>query len=258
MKILVVMGSPRKGKTWAAVQKVQQAMQLLGPVEFDVLWLKEAKLQPCLGCHICVLRGESKCPLKEDLAEIQTRMLAADGVIFATPVYSQQVSALLKTMIDHFSYLWHRPRFFGKFSMALATGGGQFKETLGYIKQVTHAWGFTFASQLGVPHLDALTPKMSRKVEGEIIEASHRFYRMVEARRVPAPSLYDLMWFRIWRINARALKAENPTDFAYFTEKGWFEQDYYTGQPVNPLLKPFLPLLEKMVLSTLRSVYKGY
>lgn len=258
MKILIVMGSPRKVGTWKAVQKVQAAMQQLGPVEFDVLWLKDANLQPCLGCHACIKRGESKCPLKEDLAGIQARMLAADGVIFATPVYSQQVSALLKTMIDHFSYLWHRPRFFGKFSMAVATGGGQFKETLGYIKQNTHAWGFTFASQVGVPHLEALTPRMGKKVEAEIVQAAQRFYRAVESGRAPAPSLFDLMWFRMWRINARANKADNPTDFAYFTEKGWFEQEYYTQQRINPLLKPILPLLEKLILSTLRSVYVGY
>lgn len=258
MKILIVMGSPRKGSTWKAVQKVQDAMQQLGPVTFDVLWLKEADLQPCLGCHACIKRGEEKCPLKEDLAGIQARMLAADGVIFATPVYSQQVSALLKTMIDHFSYLWHRPRFFGKFSMGIATGGGQFKETLAYIKQNTHAWGFSYASEVGVPHLEALTPKMRQKVEGEIVRAAQRFYQTVAAGRTPAPSLYDLMWFRMWRINARACKADNPTDFNYYTEKGWFDQDYYTGQPVNPLLRPILPLVEKLILSTLRSVYVGY
>jgi multimeric flavodoxin WrbA len=48
-------------------------------------------------------------------------MHAADGVIFATPVYVMNVSALMKTFIDHFSYIYHRPRFFDKKALLLST-----------------------------------------------------------------------------------------------------------------------------------------
>ena len=51
MKILVIMGSPRKGETYNAVRKVETAMQALGNVEFDYLWLKDANLGQCRGCH---------------------------------------------------------------------------------------------------------------------------------------------------------------------------------------------------------------
>jgi len=50
-------------------------------------------------------------------------MMEADGVIFATPVYGFQVSWLMKLFIDRHGYIFHRPRFFQKKALLLATAG---------------------------------------------------------------------------------------------------------------------------------------
>jgi multimeric flavodoxin WrbA len=227
-------------------------------VEFDYLWLKEANLGQCSGCHACIRFGEEKCPLKDDRAAIEARMLAADGLILATPVYAMQVSYLMKTFIDHFSYLWHRPRFFGKFAMGLASGGGQFKETLGYLKLNAQSWGFTWVTGLGAPHADALVPKARQNYERSVEKTARRFYQAVERKRIPAPGLYDLIRFRVWRVNATACKEFIPADFKHWTEKGWFERDYYSGVKVGPVKRGASRLMEGVIRSFLRSVYVGY
>lgn len=146
MKILAIMGSPRKGDSFRVTQMIEERMKKLGEVEFEYLFLKEANLGNCTGCHNCILTGEEKCPLRDDRDWIKGKMEEADGIIFVSPVYAQNVTALMKNLIDHFSYLYHRPCFFGKKAMGLAAGGGQFKETLGYLRQNCQAWGFDYVT----------------------------------------------------------------------------------------------------------------
>ena len=52
------------------------------------------------------------------------KMIEADGVIFASPVYSLMVSALMKNFFERFGYLGHRPRFFDKYAMSMVTCSG--------------------------------------------------------------------------------------------------------------------------------------
>ena len=259
LKILVVIGSPHKGETFAVIRRVEEAMARLGDVEFDELWLKDVNLGQCVGCHACIRFGAEKCPLKNDLAAIEARMRAADGLILASPVYCLQVTALLKTFIDLLAYRWHRPGYFGKFAMGISSGGGQFKETLQTMKQNSEMWGYTYVTGLGAAHPEALVPKMKQKLEEEIQQAAEKFYNALAAKRVPSPSLYRLIMFRVWRINAQACKVFNPSDYSAWVNNGWFKQDYYDPTiPINPVKRLVARLMEPVLRRFLRGVYVGY
>ena len=49
--------------------------------------------------------------IKDDALMIREEMLNADGLIFVSPVYAHQVTALMKNFIDRFAYVLHRPCF---------------------------------------------------------------------------------------------------------------------------------------------------
>ncbi len=148
MKILVIMGSPRKGNTYKAVKKIEKFMQSLGDVEVEYLMLKDANLSQCRGCFVCTMEGEDHCPFKNESSAIEQKMHDADGVIFAAPVYGMNVPALMKTFIDHFSYIFHRPRFFDKKPLLAPllsiTGALGFKEVFHYLKLVVSVWGLRY------------------------------------------------------------------------------------------------------------------
>ena len=56
-------------------------------------------------------------------------MHEADGVIFASPVYSINVSGVFKVFVNRFSYVFHRPLFFDKKALLLSiTGAAGTKE----------------------------------------------------------------------------------------------------------------------------------
>lgn len=84
-------------------------MRRQGDVEFEHLCVKDADLGYCRGCLNCFTKGESYCPLKDDRQSIEQKMLDADGVIFLSPNYAGNVSAMMKNFIDRFAYVGHRP-----------------------------------------------------------------------------------------------------------------------------------------------------
>jgi len=258
MKILVVMGSPRNGEGYKAVQALEASMRALGEVEFDYLWLKDVNFGVCRGCEACIRFGEERCPLKDDRAAVEARMMAADGIILVTPVYSRHVSYLMKTFIDHLSYLYHRPRFFNKFAMGLATGGGEFKATLNYLKISAEAWGFNWVTQLGVAHPDSLVPKMRARLERDITRTAQKFYRAVQSNQIPAPSLGKLIWFRMWRINSVACRGYIPADFNHWANSGWYQQDYYSDAHIGWVNRVIARGVEKLMRRIFRGVYVGY
>jgi multimeric flavodoxin WrbA len=258
MKILVILGSPRKGDSYWGAQQVEKQLQTHPDVELEYLWLRDLNIKDCIGCHTCIFKGEEKCPLKDDTTLLQQKMLEADAVIITSPVYALQVSALLKRQFDHFAYLWHRPRFFGKYAMAIASGGGQFKETLDYIKLNVRMWGFTYVTGIGIAHPDALVPKRRDQLDEDLTAVAEKFYTTIASKKHPSPDLYELIRFRVWRINAKCLKESCPTDHAYWSEKGWFDKPYYVDRPVFFLKITAADVMEKVIHRFLRTVYQGY
>lgn len=71
-------------------------MQSMGNLEFEHLMLKDMNLSQCFVCFVCFQKGEKYCPCKDDTSLIEQKVHDADGVIFVTPVYGMNVSALMK------------------------------------------------------------------------------------------------------------------------------------------------------------------
>lgn len=115
MKVLGISASPRTGgNTELLLKKALEGAESAGArVEF--VSLRDKKLQPCNACRKCYKDG--KCPIQDDCAEIIEKILDADRLILAGPVYFMTVNAQCKMLIDRCQFLWvrkyvlHRPVF---------------------------------------------------------------------------------------------------------------------------------------------------
>ena len=58
----------------------------------------------CLGCFVCQETG--KCVIKDDMAPIVEKMLEADVLVFATPIYYYEMSGQMKTLLDRLNPLY--------------------------------------------------------------------------------------------------------------------------------------------------------
>jgi len=66
--------------------------------EVELFSIAGKNIQPCDGCWGCTKTG--KCHIKDDVAVLQDKMIAADGIIFGTPVYFWGMTAQAKAIID--------------------------------------------------------------------------------------------------------------------------------------------------------------
>lgn len=96
MKIVILNGSPRKGNTVSAINAFASGAKEKNEVE--VLETYKLKVSPCMGCGAC---GCTKgCVAKDDSNFVVDKLVEADMIVFATPVYWWGVTAQLKMVID--------------------------------------------------------------------------------------------------------------------------------------------------------------
>ena len=110
-KVTAFVGSARKGNTYDAVAQFLGNLKAMGDIETEIVRLSEYRLGACRGCRLCFDKGEEHCPYKDDRDVLIEKVIASDGVVFASPNYSFQVSGLMKVFLDRLGFTFHRPRF---------------------------------------------------------------------------------------------------------------------------------------------------
>ena len=104
MKIVVLEGSPnRNGSTHILADCFRQGAEEAGHT-VELIDVAHADIHPCTGCIHCGYEGP--CVQKDDVEGIRRKILDADMLVFATPLYYYGMSAQLKTMVDRFCWLW--------------------------------------------------------------------------------------------------------------------------------------------------------
>lgn len=100
MKIVVLQGSPnRDGSSHLLAECFRQGAEEAG---HTVEWVDVAheNIHPCTGCVRCGYEGP--CVQKDAVNGIRAKILAADMLVFVTPLYYYGMSAQLKTLVDRF------------------------------------------------------------------------------------------------------------------------------------------------------------
>lgn len=97
--ILILSSSPRKGgNSDTLCDEFMRGATEAGHTA-EKIFLRDKTIHYCTGCSTCSLHHKP-CPQQDDMAEILEKMLAADIIVMATPVYFYTMSAQMKTLID--------------------------------------------------------------------------------------------------------------------------------------------------------------
>lgn len=96
MKIVIINGSARKGNTLAAIEAFIKGAE--GAHEIELIAADKVNISPCKGCNACeCYKG---CIDKDDTNATIDKLVAADMILFATPVYWWGMTAQIKQIID--------------------------------------------------------------------------------------------------------------------------------------------------------------
>ncbi|MBP5429594.1 MAG: flavodoxin family protein [Elusimicrobiaceae bacterium] len=97
-KVLIISASPRKGGNSDVLcdQFLHGAEEAGNNVE--KIFLRDHKINYCLGCGVC--NDTHHCVQKDDMKKILDKMVEADVIVLATPVYFYTMDGQLKTFID--------------------------------------------------------------------------------------------------------------------------------------------------------------
>jgi len=101
MKIIAFNGSPRgeKSNTNIIVNEFFNGATEAG-ADVENIFLVKKKIRQCLGCFDCWTKTPGKCIIKDDMEELIQKFIDADIVVFATPLYVDNVSGIMKKFMD--------------------------------------------------------------------------------------------------------------------------------------------------------------
>ena len=233
MHILAIIGSGRKrGNTTRAVQAVEKKLAALDAnLTFETLYLTDHTILPCLGCRACFDRGEAACPRRDDVPLIAQKMLAADGVIFATPSYVCTLSGSMKTLLDRLAYFCHRPAFHGKCAAVVTTTASSTAKLTAYTVQLPlSAMGYTVVGSAGVVVGTAAIVPVPEKAALRLERLATRLHARLTGPRRNAPTIPGLTSFFMTRHYFSTHRDEDSFDYQYFKRMGWLEpgRRFYT------------------------------
>lgn len=228
MKVIAFVGSARKRHTYNATMRFLENLRSMGNIETEIVSLSDHRLEICRGCKLCTDKGEELCPMKDDRDLLLEKLFAADGVVFATPNYSFNVSGRMKVFLDRLAFALHRPRGFGKaFSSITVEAIYRGKEIAKYFDFVGRGLGFNVVKGRIVKSLEPMTEKVRKRNEKTIDRQSRKFYEVLVRKELPAPSLLELFVFHWGRTSMHGMLDKSFKDFRHYGEAGWFESAYY-------------------------------
>lgn len=216
MKILAIGGSPRgaKSQTYRLTEALLGEAKARG-ADVEFVDLGKAKLEFCRACDTCH-RGP-KCVLDDDGGNVLSRMLAADGIVLASPVYLDQVTAQMKTLLDRTSHFIHCLRLGGKYLASVTTsGGGGGEATAAFLKRYAVTVGAQFAGSV-----DARVPLGEANTAAAQALGASLVAAIAEKKTWPDQTeAIDEQLQRFGQIIAFR-KDHWPFEYKYWQDKGW-------------------------------------
>ena len=169
MKILALIGSPRKGSnTDLLVDQILMGAQSKGHA-FAKLFLYDLVILPCLDCRKCK-QGDFECVLIDDMQELYPKLQDTDYLIFGTPVYWYGPTGKMKLFLDRLRPFIASAKLKGKKGMLVVPSAEGAKACSPLIEMFRMSFNY-----LGIKYKGALLVKAYER--GEISKSQEELKR---------------------------------------------------------------------------------
>jgi multimeric flavodoxin WrbA len=220
MRIISVLASPHglKGNTAVLLRHVLDGAKAEG-AQTEIIVLKGDTVMPCRACDTCHKKG--RCVQKDDFESMKETIMAADGLVLASPNYIFNVSAQLKAFMDRCCGAIHCMEFWGKYGASVVTsGGGDERAIVDYMNHFLTISGAVPVGGVWASMADMSEGVFSENVQKDAHSLGSRLVKAFRSGEVPVD--VDLVRKK-FRERMRGLvdyrKEEWPYEYAYWKEK---------------------------------------
>ncbi len=255
MKYLIIEASPRNGYSNVYAQKFSELV-LAKNHSFEIVRIKDLRVEPCVGCNACLKNGEEYCPFfKDNIKDLHAKMVGADVIVYFIPNYSLNVPGKLKVVFDRLAFIFHRPRLFGRSSICFVTQGVYGgNKVVKYVDELMGFWGCNIIK--GSTLKGDLDAKIAIKDEKVLLERFNKTIEKIDrqlgANRFPSPSLFKLIIYRMTRSSMKYFSEATIVDKKYYEDKGWNTADYYYKTKLNVCKKTVGRIIDRMIYAMAR------
>lgn len=103
----------------------------------ELISLSHKDIKYCLGCNACINKLVNFCVLNDYMTtEIYKKLKEADKIIISSPIYMNQITGLLKNVIDRLNPFSNHGYFDGKKIYLILTGQMSYEENVEEVKKI--------------------------------------------------------------------------------------------------------------------------
>jgi multimeric flavodoxin WrbA/putative sterol carrier protein len=230
-RVVALNGSPHEG-----FGNTSQMLAMLGGVltqegfDLEEICLSRHQIEYCVGCALCLEQGA--CWIRDDHKGLMKKLLEADAIILASPVYFRNVTGQMKTFLDRSLCYGHRPRGTWKPGLAVCVSAGWGETPVAqYLSQMLRVFGAFAVGQLTSIAVGPGEFLGQEEVAARAADLARDLSRAVrEGRRFPASDL-DLDYWNFMGGLVRENREFMKADFEHWQKLGVLENfETYVGQ----------------------------
>ncbi|MBR0039214.1 MAG: flavodoxin family protein [Lachnospiraceae bacterium] len=155
MKIVVLQGSPRKsGNTQFLVEGFKEGAEKAGH-SVEILNVGNMKIAPCLSCEYCHTKGNGECVQKDDMKDVETKLMSADMIVLASAVHYFNFTGQLQNVISRFYAKGTMPA--KKYSLILSSYSPDVYS--GIVETYKHIVAYSNATDMGMKCINGVEQK---------------------------------------------------------------------------------------------------
>ncbi|MSU01218.1 NAD(P)H-dependent oxidoreductase [Tissierella sp. DSM 105185] len=228
MKITVIHGQSHKGSTYNITKQIIDKILDTNKEIYEYFMPRDTP-NYCIGCYNCFNESENSCPQAEKVQKIVKSMEISDIIVIDSPTYCFEMTGQLKTLFDHFGYMWlsHRPKqvMFNKVGIVISTaaGAGARKVTKALAQQMF--WlgipkVFQYSKNVSASNWEMVPNKVKKSIEHDISKLSTK----VQSKVGKVSPNFRLKF--IFTIMGMMQKSNNwnKVDQNYWKENGWLDK----------------------------------
>lgn len=228
MEITIIHGQIHKGSTYHITDMLKSKLANKDTVVHEFYMPKDSPGY-CVGCFQCILKGEKFCPEADKVQRIAEAMFRSQVIIVDSPTYCFEMTGQLKTMFDHFAYLWmsHRPQgeMFTKIGVVVSTAAGAgAKSVTKSIRRQIFWWGIPKTHSLNfnvnASAWEDVQEKVKMKIDRAVEDTALRIEREL---RKPKPKIKTMLTFSVMR-KMQGSNTWNLVDKGHWENNHWLEK----------------------------------